>query len=59
MIVVGNLVGFLFAALVFVLTVVSFQLILDREATAEQAIRASFEAVRSNPVTTAAWARPS
>ena len=56
LIVVGNLVGFLFAALVFVMTVVSFQLILDREATAEQAIRASFEAVRSNPFTMAAWA---
>lgn len=56
LIVVGNLVGFLFAVLVFTLSAISFQLILDREATAEQAIRASFEAVRSNPVTMAAWA---
>ncbi|HEY6431110.1 MAG TPA: DUF2189 domain-containing protein [Acetobacteraceae bacterium] len=56
LIVVGNLVGFLFALLVFTLSVISFQLILDREATAEQAIRASFEAVRANPFTMAAWA---
>lgn len=56
LIVVGNLVGFLFAVLVFTLSVISFQLILDREATAEQAIRASIEVVRTNPVTMAAWA---
>jgi uncharacterized membrane protein len=56
LIVVGNLVGFLFAALVFILSVVSFQLILDREATAEQAIRVSIETVRTNPFTLAMWA---
>ncbi len=56
LIVVGNLIGLLFAVLVFTLSVISFQLILDREATAEQAIRASIEAVRTNPATMAAWA---
>ena len=55
LIVVGNLVGFLFAVLVLMISVVSFQLLLDREVTAEVAIRTSVRAVRTNPLTMAVW----
>jgi uncharacterized membrane protein len=55
LIIVGNLVGFLFALLVLTITVVSFQVLIDREVTAEVAIRTSINAVRANPVTMAIW----
>ncbi|KAA2214687.1 DUF2189 domain-containing protein [Teichococcus oryzae] len=56
----GNGVGFLFAALVLCLTVVSFPLLLDRGAEgraidAGTALRASLRAVVANPVPMALW----
>ena len=56
LIIVGNFVGFLFALLAFVLSVVAFPLLLDRHVGASVAIATSFEVVRRNPVTMAAWA---
>ncbi len=55
LIVVGNFVGFLFALLVLMLSVVSFPLILDRHVTAEVAIRTSIRAVLVSPGTMAVW----
>ncbi len=55
LIVVGNFVGFLFALLVLMLSVVSFPLILDRHVTAETAIRASVRAVLVSPGPMAVW----
>src|SRR5262249_57834765 len=45
LIIVGNLVGFLFAVLVLVISVVSFPLLLDREVGAAVAILTSIRAV--------------
>jgi len=55
MIVVGVGVGFLFAAVVLSISVVSFPLLLDRPARVETAIRTSFSAVRTNPGPMAVW----
>jgi uncharacterized membrane protein len=55
LIIVGNFVGFLFALLVLMLSAVSFQLILDRQVTAEVAIRTSMRAVMVSPRTMAVW----
>jgi uncharacterized membrane protein len=55
MIVVGIAVGFLFAALVLSISVISFPLLLDRPARVDTAIRTSFRAVRMNPGPMAAW----
>jgi uncharacterized membrane protein len=55
LIVIGNLVGFLFALLVLMVSVVSFQLMLDRHVTAETAMRTSIQAVLVSPVTMAVW----
>jgi uncharacterized membrane protein len=52
----GNLIGFLFAVLAFVVSVVSFPLLLDRHVGASVAIATSTEVVRKNPLTMAAWA---
>jgi uncharacterized membrane protein len=51
----GNAVGFLFAAVVLTLTVVSFPLLLDRDVGVRVAIRTSIRAVLTNPVTMAVW----
>ncbi len=51
----GNAVGFLFAALVLSLTVVSFPLLLDRDVGSGVAVRTSLRAVAANPVPMAAW----
>jgi uncharacterized membrane protein len=53
---IGIGVGFLFALLVFAISVVSFPLLLDREAGLETAVRTSVRAVIANPVPMAAWA---
>jgi uncharacterized membrane protein len=53
--VLGNLVGLLFAVLTFVTTVVSFPLLLDRDVGFAGAIITSFRVVRSNPLTMAVW----
>jgi len=55
LIVVGNLVGFLLAVLVLVISVVSFPLLLDREVGAAVAILTSVRAVVANPVMIAVW----
>jgi uncharacterized membrane protein len=55
LIVVGCGVGFLFALVALCVSVVSFPLMLDRHASAIDAIRASVQAVIRNPVNMAAW----
>jgi len=52
---VGNLVGFVFALIVFSISVVAFPLIIDRHATLGAAILTSVDAVIHNPVTMAVW----
>jgi uncharacterized membrane protein len=55
LILLGNAAGFVFAATVLVLTVVSFPLLLDRNVSLQTAIATSIRAVLENPVTMAAW----
>jgi uncharacterized membrane protein len=55
LIIVGCGVGFLFAVVALCVSVVSFPLMLDRHATAIDAIRTSLRAVRKNPFAMAAW----
>jgi uncharacterized membrane protein len=55
LIVVGNAVGFLFALLVLLISVVSFPLLLDRKVSPIVAILTSLRSVAANPVATAAW----
>jgi len=55
LIIVGCGVGFLFAVVALCVSVVSFPLMLDRHATAIDAIRTSLQAVRKNPFVMAAW----
>ena len=55
LLVIGNLVGGLFAAVVLTLSVVSFPMLLDRNVHPMVAIRTSIDAVRTNPVTMAVW----
>jgi uncharacterized membrane protein len=55
LIIVGNGVGFLFAALVLTMSVVSFPLLLDRDVGAATAILTSVRAVLANPVIIATW----
>jgi uncharacterized membrane protein len=55
MIVVGVGVGFLFALLVLVISVVSFPLLLDRDVGLSTAVSTSVRAVIVNPVPIAAW----
>jgi uncharacterized membrane protein len=55
LIVVGNVVGFLFAVVVLTISVVSFPLLLDRDVGAAVAVMTSIRAVLANPVTMALW----
>src|SRR3982075_2877550 len=55
LIIVGCGIGFLFAVVALCVSVVSFPLMLDRHATAIDAIRTSLRAVMKNPFTMAAW----
>jgi len=55
LIIVGNLVGFLFAVTVLTISVVSFPLLLDRDVGAVEAVLTSIRAVAANPVTMAVW----
>src|SRR6202795_274191 len=55
LIIVGCGVGFLFAVVALCVSVVSFPLMLDRHATAIDAIRTSLQAVMKNPFVMAAW----
>jgi uncharacterized membrane protein len=55
LVVVGNAVGFVFAALALVISVVSFPMLVDRNVGAATAVRTSVRAVAANPLTMAAW----
>jgi uncharacterized membrane protein len=55
LIIVGNLVGLLFAILVLTISVVSFPLLLDRDVGAAVAVLTSIRAVVRNPVTMMVW----
>ena len=55
LIVVGNLVGFCFAALVLTISVASFPLLLDRDVGAAVALWTSIQAVYKNVPAMAAW----
>jgi uncharacterized membrane protein len=51
----GNAIGFVFAALALIISVVSFPLMLDRDVGAAAAMRTSVRAVRENPAMMALW----
>ena len=55
LIIVGNGVGFLFAATVLTISIVSFPLLLDRDVGAVVAVLTSVRAVLKNPWTIAIW----
>jgi uncharacterized membrane protein len=55
LIVVGNIVGFVFAVVALTLSVVSFPLLLDREVGAATALTTSLRLVAKNPRTMALW----
>ena len=55
LIVVGSGVGFLFAVVVFTLSVVSFPLLVDRDVGVLTAVQTSVRVVLANPVTMAIW----
>ena len=55
MIVLGMGVGFCFALLAMMISVVSFPLLVDRDAGLDTAIRTSFRAVLANPAPMALW----
>src|SRR5207253_6807303 len=55
LIIVGCGVGFLFAVVALCVSVVSFPLMLDRHASAIDAIRTSLRAVVENPLPMAVW----
>lgn len=55
LVLLGNAVGFVFAVLVLVLTVVSFPLLIDRPVGMRVAIRTSIRAVLANPGPMALW----
>lgn len=55
LILVGCGVGFLFALVTFAVSVVSFPMLVDRDAGAVAAVQTSIRAVAANPVTMAVW----
>jgi uncharacterized membrane protein len=55
LILLGNGIGFLFAVVVLTISVVSFPLLLERDAGAVVALLTSVRAVRANPLTMALW----
>ena len=55
MIVMGMSIGFLFALLAMMVSVVSFPLLLDRDTGLDTAIATSFRAVLANPRPVALW----
>ena len=55
LIIVGNIVGFLFAVMVLTISVVSFPLLLDRDVGAVEAVLTSVRVVAANPLTMAIW----
>ena len=55
LILVGNSVGFLFALLVLVISVISFPMLVDRNVSVGTAVRTSVRAVIASPLTMAVW----
>lgn len=55
LIVVGNLIGLVFAIFTLCTTVVAFPLLLDRDVGAAAAVETSFRAVAKNPLPMALW----
>jgi uncharacterized membrane protein len=55
LIVVGGVTGFLFAAVVFTLSVVSFPMLLDRDSGIVSAVHTSIRAVVANPAIMGIW----
>lgn len=55
MVVVGTLVGFVFAVVALAIAAVTFPILLDRNVSLETAVRTSVTVVRRNPLTMAAW----
>ncbi|MEE1610080.1 DUF2189 domain-containing protein [Microvirga sp. CF3016] len=55
LIVLGNIIGFVFAVAVLSISVVSFPLLLDRDVGAAVAVYTSVKAVAMNPLTMALW----
>ena len=56
LIILGHALGFVFAAIVFTISVISFPLLLDRDCGAACAVQTSVRAVLANPKTMAMWA---
>ena len=55
MIIVGNLVGFMFAVVVLAISVVSFPMLIDRKADVPEAVRTSVRVTLHNPGVILAW----
>jgi uncharacterized membrane protein len=55
LIILGNAIGFAFAAVVLSISVVSFPLLLDRNVSVAVAVQTSVRAVLANPLTMALW----
>jgi len=55
LLVLGNVVGFVFAATVLMISVVSFPMLVDREVSALTAVRTSIAACLASPITMALW----
>jgi uncharacterized membrane protein len=55
LILIGNIVGLVFAVAVLVISVVSFPMLVDRDIGAATAARTSVRAVLASPLTMAAW----
>lgn len=55
LIIVGNIVGFLFALVVLAISVVSFPMLVDRDVSAATAVRTSVRAAIENPGPVALW----
>jgi uncharacterized membrane protein len=56
LVIMGNALGFIFSAVVFCLSVISFPLLVDRDVGAIPAILTSFRAVAANPGPMLVWA---
>lgn len=55
LILIGNAVGFVFAAFVLSISVISFPMLIDRDVSAFTAARTSVRAAQANPKTIAVW----
>ena len=55
LIILGNLIGFVFAVVVLAISVISFPLLLDRDVGVAVAVQTSVRAVLTNPVEMALW----